>query len=233
MDATFNEPKSFLKHVFNFNEESKHDIMNLNQYALIALGPVVALNKLVQQYVPDADEDKSSGELLAEVVMQLVGMFMGMLIIHRIVTYIPTFSEEPYPEYNLMFSVLPTMFITISLQTKMGEKIRILLERSGHLWFGTSPESSEKTAPVKRAPVAGGMLNQQQHQPSDGTSLDSLPPPRMQQPPPAQQQGGGGGGTDYDGMYQQNPTPMVGADTPGNEPVAMTEFGGFGGFSSW
>ena len=52
-------------------------MMNIIQYTVLALFLIVMLNKLMQKYVPEADDEKGSLELLAEVVIQLVFMFVG------------------------------------------------------------------------------------------------------------------------------------------------------------
>ena len=44
MDSS-DDSKGFLKHVFNFDDDSKYDILNIIQYAMIALLPVIILNK--------------------------------------------------------------------------------------------------------------------------------------------------------------------------------------------
>ena len=69
---------TFFKYVFNFDEDSKHDMMNVVQYAVLAIVPIIVLNKTMQKYVPEADEEKGSAEILAEVVFQIVFMFLGL-----------------------------------------------------------------------------------------------------------------------------------------------------------
>ena len=46
MDSS-DESKSFLKHVFNFDDDSKSEILNILQYSLIAIIPIVILNKIL------------------------------------------------------------------------------------------------------------------------------------------------------------------------------------------
>ena len=89
MDSS-DDSKSFFKHVFNFDDDSKSEILNILQYSIIAIIPVVILNKTMQKYVPESDDKKSSLEITAEIVIQIIVMFMGLLIINRIITYIPT-----------------------------------------------------------------------------------------------------------------------------------------------
>lgn len=145
MESSDNSKKGFFKHVFNFDNDSKSDILNLIQYTLIAIIPIIILNKLMQKYIPEADEKKGSVELLAEVLVQVIVMFIGLLLIHRIITYIPTYSGMDYPEFSVIFIVLSTLMITLSLQTKLGEKVSILVDRLTELWEGkTNPNKKGK-----------------------------------------------------------------------------------------
>ena len=50
----------FFKHVFNFDHDSKSDMLNIIQYTLLAIIPIVSINKAMQKYVPEANEDKGS-----------------------------------------------------------------------------------------------------------------------------------------------------------------------------
>ena len=170
--------KNFFKHVFNFDEDSKCDILNIIQYSLLAIIPIVALNKTISKYIPEADELKGSVEITAEIAIQVIIMFIGLLIIHRIIIYIPTYSGYKYPEFNIIFIILAVLMITLSLQTKIGEKISILVDRISELWNGKKEKQSKNKNNIK---VTQPLANQQQQQMSppsnfsDGTSISSLP----------------------------------------------------------
>ena len=241
MDTT-DDSKSFFKHVFNFDDDSKSEILNIIQYTLIALIPVILLNKSMSNYVPEADDKKSSVELSAEIVIQLIVMFIGLTIIHRINTFVPTYSGVKYPEFNIIFNILAVLMIVLSLQTKLGEKVSILIERLMDLWNGTdSSKKKSKSGNVKVSqPISGqqqiggsitGQMMAPQTQPTytDGTSINSLP---TSSSTPTQQL------PNYDNMYQQQTTPLVGAASPGmegfsNEPMAANSVLGGGAFGSW
>ena len=120
---------SLIKHVFNFDDDSKNEMMNIIQYSLMAIIPIVFLNKSIQKFVPDIDEEKGSLEVLAEVIGQIVVMFIGILLIHRLITFIPTYSNVKYADFNIINIILGFLVIVLSLQTKLGEKVNILLER--------------------------------------------------------------------------------------------------------
>lgn len=231
--------KSFFKHVFNFDDDSKAEILNILQYALLAIVPVVILNKTMQKYVPESDDKKSSLEISAEVVIQVIVMFIGLLLIHRIITYVPTYSGNVYPEYHVLCNILAILMITMSLQTKLGEKVSILAERLSELWNGKKADAKNAKQGAIRVsqPIVGQTVAPAM---TDGTAISSLPTYDMSQ--------GGNQNTlapqstpNYDAMYQQTTTPLVGAATPGmegmsmmNEPMAANAvLGGGGGWGAW
>ena len=243
MDS-MDDSKSFFKHVFNFDDDSKSEILNIIQYALIALIPVILLNKSMSNYVPEADDKKSSLELSAEIMIQIIVMLVGLLIVHRIITFIPTYSGVKYPDFHIIFIILAVLMITLSLQTKLGEKVSIIVDRLMDLWNGT--DSSKKkngkngnvkvTQPIsgQTGNITGQMMPQSQPTYTDGTSINSLPTSSStatsssstQQMP------------NYDNMYRQDTTPLVGAATPGmegfsTEPMAANSVLGGGAFGSW
>jgi hypothetical protein len=208
MDSS-DESKSFFKHVFNFDDDSKSEILNILQYSIIAIIPIVILNKTMQKYVPEADDKKSSLEVSAEVIIQVIVMFIGLLLIHRIITYIPTYSGAKYPEFHIIYIVLAVMMITMSLQTKLGEKVTILVDRIVELWNGKTDNKKKpaKSGVVKVSqPISGQAMGGGY---TDGTAISSLPTMDMSQPTQSQQL------PNYDAMYRQDTTPLVGAATPG------------------
>lgn len=238
MDSS-DESKSFFKHVFNFDDDSKSEILNILQYSAIAIIPIVILNKTMQKYVPESDDKKSSLEVSAEILVQIIIMFMGLLLIHRIITYIPTYSGAKYPEFHIVYIILAILMITMSLQTKLGEKVSILVDRISELWNGTSDNKKKNgkngngTVKVSQ-PISGQQISTGY---TDGTAINSLPTFDINQ---------GNQNTmqpqqlpNYDAMYKQDNTPLVGAATPGMsdgmtgimEPMAANSV--LGGGSSW
>jgi len=240
MDSSDDTKKNFIKHVFNFEDESKSDMLNIIQYSLIAIIPVILLNKTMAKYVPEADENKGSLEIVAEVIIQIISMFIGLLIIHRVITYVPTYSGMKYPDFNIVFIILAVLMITLSLQTKLGEKVGVLFDRVIELWDGKVDKNVKRVNVKVSQPISGQQnvvtsqntaMNQALY--NDGTSINSLPT-------------SGGDYTmspqklpNYDNMYKQENTPLIGAATPGqtegfNEPMAASEFLGGGGLgTSW
>jgi hypothetical protein len=89
-ETTEGPRKTFLGHVFSSSSESKAEFLNVVQYSLMGVIPVVVLNKSIQRFIPEADPEKSSLEVLVEIFIQLVVMFCGIIVIHRVITYFPT-----------------------------------------------------------------------------------------------------------------------------------------------
>jgi hypothetical protein len=236
LSKTSNGKHGFFKHVFNFDEQSKAEMLNIVQYAVLALIPVVILNKLMQRFVPEADDDKGSVEITAEVLAQIIAMFLVMLIIHRIITFVPTYSGEKYADFSVTNIILAMLVIILSLQTKLGEKVSILVDRLVELWEGHKDTKKGKKGQgnVKVSqPISQNQSAMNQSLNSMGsTSISSLPTAQstqMQQLP------------DYNQMYQQDSTPLVGAVSPSMEsmdnmePVAANAggMGSFGGAFGW
>jgi len=88
--------KTFISHVFSTTEEDKGELLNVIQYSIMGVVPVVIMNKLIQRFIPEADPDKSSLELLAEIMIQLVVIFGSLVFIHRMITFIPAYSGFKY-----------------------------------------------------------------------------------------------------------------------------------------
>ena len=231
LSKTSHGKPGFFKHVFNFDEQSKAEMLNIVQYAVLALIPVVILNKLMQRFVPEADDEKGSVEITAEVLAQIIAMLLIMLIIHRIITFVPPYSGEKYVDFSITNIILAMLVIILSLQTKLGEKVSILVERLIELWEG--PKDTKNTKKGKKGqgsvkvsqPISQNQssMSQSMGQSMGSTSISSLPQEQMQQSP------------DFNQMYQQNPTPLVGASSPGTEnfgneePIAANA-GGMGSF---
>ena len=128
--------KSLFNHIFSTTEEGKAEILNVVQYACLGVIPIVILNKTIQRFIPEADTENSSVELLAEILIQLVIMFCGIILIHRMITYLPTYSGFKYEDLTLTNVILAFLVIVLSIQTKIGIKVNILVDRALELWNG-------------------------------------------------------------------------------------------------
>ena len=110
MESTDESNKGFFKHVFNFDDDSKSDILNIIQYALLAIIPIVILNKTIGKYVPEADDKKSSLEITAEVI---IGIFVTkrrskvkILIGLKIISFDEKFEQKQCFSSKRPYSIL-------------------------------------------------------------------------------------------------------------------------------
>ena len=250
MESSDESKKSFFKYVFNFDNDTKSELLNVLQFAILSIIPVVLLNKGISKYIPEVDEKKSSLEIVAEILIQIVVMCLGLFIINRIITYLPTYSGEKYPEHSLIYAIMPILMVVLSLQTRLGEKVSILSDRVLELWEGKTSNTKQRgksnsaqsnvkvTQPLStRGPITSNASAMQQAMYTDGTSISNLPTNEMtnnnSQNTLAPQQL-----PNYNNMYEKDDTPLVNAASPGgqegfNEPMAANSVlgGGFG--SSW
>lgn len=178
--------KSFFNHVFNFDTDSKNDMLNIAQYSILSIIPIILLNKSIQKYVPPVDDEKGTLEITAEIIIQIIVMFLGMMFIHRIITYIPTHSEINYSTFNVTNIVLPFLIIVLSLQTKLGEKVNIIIERFNDILDGNissrEPMKNKEDNNVQPLPtpppppIPTQQSHQQQHPMPDMQPQYSQPP---------------------------------------------------------
>ena len=132
-DSTFGK-------IFNFDEDTQSEVLNIMQYSLLSVVPILFLNKSVQKFIPEADEEKGSVEVLAEVIGQIAFMFLGMFMIHRLILAVPTYSKIKYQDFHVTNIVLGFLVIVLSLHTKLGEKSNILIDRLFDMIEGKKPE---------------------------------------------------------------------------------------------
>jgi hypothetical protein len=195
-----NEKPSFMNHVFNFESESKNEMVNIVQYSVLGVIFVTLLNKGVQMYMPEVDKDKGTLAIVSEIMIQVVVLFLGILFIHRIITYFPTMSGIPYADQNIITTILPVLIVMLSM-SKLGEKVSILVEKLFH----------ENPTPVKLTP--------KQPIGNNNPPLQVLPPGINTANPMAVPE------PDFNSMFSGPNNPLVNANEP-SEPMPSNYAGG-------
>ena len=133
----------------------------------MAIIPVILLNKSIQRFIPEADTDKSNLEILAEIFIQIIVMFCGIIIIHRVITYFPTYSGFKYEHLTLTSVILAFLILVLSIQTKLGIKVNIIIDRLNELWNGSPDQAETKVKSNVR------IMNTNAHAPSQADFLDN------------------------------------------------------------
>lgn len=225
----------FIEYVFNFDDENKNNIMNMLQYTVLSIIPVILILKLTKNIFPEEDDTKGSLEITAESIGQLLVIMLGIWFTNKIIQFIPTYSGEAYHKFNEITFILPFMIILATMQTKLGAKFNILTNRAMELWTGkpadvTTQQAQQNNGVRVSQPFAGQgqQMQPQFHQPSQADHLDinQILPRNTQLTAMPQQQK-----PDFNQMYQNQA--MGGQMTESFEPMAAN--GALGGMfgSSW
>lgn len=120
--------KNFLKHIFNFDKHTRTELLNILQFALIGIIPLIILIKILEKYNPNPDKKKMSIKILVEIVLHLIYLLLGIFFIIRIITYFPTISGADYPKISII-TVMIAILISITINEKISKKINILFDR--------------------------------------------------------------------------------------------------------
>lgn len=144
---------SFMGHIFGVSEFGKNEMMNVTQYSFMGIVPVLLLNYSIQKLLPDPDGEATSLVIIAEIIAQVLMMFIGLLLIHRTIDYIPTISGMRYEPLHLTSVILAMYMIVLSLQTKIGIKCNILCERLSDAWYGAAPRKRNKNVRFSSIPT--------------------------------------------------------------------------------
>ena len=114
--------RNFFSHVFDFEEDSRNEMLNIAQYSVLAAVFVVFLNKGFEVYMPEPEKDKGAVALALEALLQIILMFLGLVFVHRTIEFLPTFSGTKYGSYNMIPVILPVLMILLSLNSGVGRK---------------------------------------------------------------------------------------------------------------
>ena len=238
LEKSTTNSEGFIKTVFPFDEDQKSLLLNIIQYTVLAIMPVVVVLKVVKNYVPEVDDDKASLMILLEVIGQSSFMFMSLYFIHKMICYVPTYSEKTYGDVNIINIIPSILLISITMQSKMGEKVQILVDRLWDLYEGQT--GSKQQVQPKKGQAGQVRVTQPLSQQYSGNPNIDIPQqlqPQMtnmksgtneysmnQQMPQQQSE------PDFNNMYAGPQNPMVGANSPMMEPMAANDAfgGGFG-----
>lgn len=163
--------KGFIDYILNFDDDTKCELMNMIQYSLLSLVPIVVILKGIKHFIPEEDDSKGTLEITAESVGQIILIIIGIWFTNRLIRYVPTYSGSEYTNFNPICFLIPLILILTTMQTKLGMKINILAERVIEMLTG----NTEYTPPIKKQggnikvtqPLAG------QHQPSQADYIDN------------------------------------------------------------
>ena len=234
IDKLNNNTDGFLKAVFPFDDEQKESLLNMIQYITLSIIPIVAVLKMIKTYTPEANDDAGSLVIFVEVVLQLTAMFLALYFIHRIVDFIPTYTGRAYDAFNSTNLIPGVLLLSLTIQSKLSDKVQILVDRLWDLYDGNSNTNHHTNVNQGNGSVRVTQPLSNQYAPS---RMQGPPPPPIVQsppPPPAEMTNMKSQSNEYsipntpnfDNMYSGPETPMVNAATPTMEPMAANDMGG-------
>ena len=122
-------PKSILSSIFSIDTIEKDTLFNLVQYVTISIVPIMIILRGLKEYIPEEDDNKSSIEIVAEILIEIIIIVFSLWFTHKVITHIPTYSQRDYPEMSLFPGMIPLIFILMTLQSKFSNKVNILFDR--------------------------------------------------------------------------------------------------------
>ena len=163
---------SFTQHMFKFDNDTKVELMNVGQYALVSVVPLALLVHFVESVMPELDDTKTHMQLLAEVILHIVLLLVGVYFINRLVTFMPTFSKKAYNEVSFMTLALVLILTT----TKVKNKLTELTKRLEEMWAGKiepmEEEGKKKNVVKVSQPITGMKQPAPTHQASRADYLN-------------------------------------------------------------
>jgi len=131
---------SFISHMTELNDKDKASLLNLAQYTVVAILPLIIFIYIMKNYLPKFNEHKGSLEILIEVVLQLVLVMLVFWVIHRFILFLSVYSGVAYESINLLNIVLPVIFILFTLDTNVSKKVNLIVNRV-LIYLGFNPEA--------------------------------------------------------------------------------------------
>jgi hypothetical protein len=168
---------SFMSYMFSLNEGEKIELVNLFQYVLLAIIPILLVVKMMSTYIPDVDYKKGTVEITVEIVIQLILLFALFFFIHKLILFIPTYSKQPYPPINFFPIALSVIFVLFTLDKTIGEKSSILMQRI-FVMLGISKENFDG-ADLKELEESQQEVNKNTGMHMSGPQMN---PPQMSNP---------------------------------------------------
>ena len=134
-----NTETSFISHMTELTDKDKSSLINLTQYTVMSILPLIVFIYIMQNYLPKFNEHKGSLEISVEVVLQLLFVVLVFWTIHRFILFISVYSGVAYDNINLLNIVLPVIFILFTLDTNVSKKINLIVNRL-LIYLGFNPE---------------------------------------------------------------------------------------------
>ena len=100
-----------LKHVFSFDDKTKNSLINSMQYLILLVIPLKFINDILEYLFENQTySNRNSIIILIELIIEMMLIIIFVLIIHRFITYIPTYSGKAIDGINLIQMTIMVVF---------------------------------------------------------------------------------------------------------------------------
>ena len=134
----------FFNYLFRFDDATKCELLNILQYGLLSIIPVMFVLRAIKKYFPEATPFKGTLEIAFESFLEISLIFISIYLIHRMVEYIPTYSATPYGHMNFIHAIPYFLVLLLTMQTKLGAKVNILMDRLFKVVEGMTSKQEEE-----------------------------------------------------------------------------------------
>lgn len=146
LETEVSSKQTLFERMTKLDDKDKSQVLNVFQYTLMCVIPLVIYIWIMKKYLPKYDENKSSLEISVEVVLQLLSIVLVFWLTHRFVSFVNTYSGEDYDRVNLLNTVLPVLFLLLTLETNINKKVTELINRL-LVYLGFNIESFRTSKP--------------------------------------------------------------------------------------
>lgn len=190
-DSSEDVKKGFFDYVFNFDNTNSAQLGNMYQYTFIAIPLVLLSLKSLNYFSPEIDDTKGTLEILFEIFVSINWIILSIWFINKIIRYIPTKSKMSYPIFNEVNFLIPLLIVLFTMNTKLGNKINILIERMVDVYDGKTNlrDNKNNSKDIKTTQPISNNSQQNIRVPLPPPTITNLPNPQVniQQEMPANQ----------------------------------------------
>lgn len=243
--------QGFFSYVFKLSRFKQEDLMNITQYTILSIVPVLLFVYFTKKYFPLVDDTDSSIYIFLITFFELVFMMTGIFFIDRIVNFIPTYSGKYYEPINLTTIVIIFVLFMLIINAGFRERTTVLLNRFDQ-WFWIDDAIAKRLGGrVRKFNIFAGDIkvkdgeNKNNTKPKNNMNQEAnVNPPLPTQGPMLPNPMTNYGGTmptqqapNFNNPYAGPKTPLVNADggpamqESFSEPLAAND--ALGGGSSW
>lgn len=212
---------NFFTYMMKLDENNKNELVNLIQYSVFAIIPVMVILKVVKYFSPEYDETKGSLEIIVESLLQITFIISAIWFANKAIRYFPTYSGVKYSDFDSISFIIPLLIIIMTMQSNLGSKVNILFDRTMELWNGEQNTTNQSQSQTNENIIPHQQNYDESQLLPNNPMMTSMPPMQPDSKP------------DFNNMYQNAMHSSTG-QIESFKPMAANEvMGDNSGFSSW